>query len=468
MENHFVKKWWRFIRQSVTIHGGTDVGGTIAEVRSNVAVRGANIWMLVCSSLLASIGLDLNSTAVIIGAMLISPLMSPILGVGLGVAIFDRALLRTAFGNLMLATFISLTTSFIYFSLTPLGELTTELQARTTPTILDVGVAFFGGVAGIVAGSRKNKTSAIPGVAIATALMPPLCTAGFGLASGDYTIFLGAFYLYFINATFISLSTYLIALWLKFPRRAELGEEQNTMVKRFIVAAAIVVMLPSAYIFYGVIHRLRVDRGVKNFVNAEVRRDDRLPIRWDIEGKPDSGTLKVYCVGSGGEDAEVVELQNNMPKYGLTGLELKLISMNVPRGEFRRLASTIDSDVSGQIKLLTKVDETRQAELIDLRQELDKLREKVNGEGDFLTKVRTNFESIESVEWQKPATEATIETSNFQRTMVIKFKPETSARTIRTVKAEIAKTAEYRWPFEKFAIVDAPPEIENEDVPQDQ
>jgi uncharacterized hydrophobic protein (TIGR00271 family) len=210
-----MEKWVRFLKLITSIRNGTDVNGTIEEISENAQFRGSNIWMLFCSTLLASIGLDLNSTAVIIGAMLISPLMSPILGVGLGVAIFDKLLLRSAFKSLFIATTISLGTSALYFFVSPLGELTQEIAARTTPTLLDIGVAFFGGVAGIVAGSRLSKTSAIPGVAIATALMPPVCVAGFGIAKTDSSIFLGAFYLFFINAFFISLATYLICVFLR-------------------------------------------------------------------------------------------------------------------------------------------------------------------------------------------------------------------------------------------------------------
>ena len=227
----FFKKTRRLLRSFVSLSKGTEVEGTIADISESVALRGSTVWMLLCSSILASIGLDLNSSAVIIGAMLISPLMSPILGTGLGVAILDRKLLRNSLSNLALATTLSLFTSFVYFLISPFGELTSELSARTTPTILDAAIAFFGGIAGVVAGSRSKKTSAVPGVAIATALMPPVCTAGYGLAKFSSTIFLGAFYLYFLNAFLISLATYLMALWLRFPKRTVLDSGQDSKRK---------------------------------------------------------------------------------------------------------------------------------------------------------------------------------------------------------------------------------------------
>ncbi len=179
-------------------------------------MRGYSLWILVCSTILASIGLDTNSTAVIIGAMLISPLMSPILSVGLSVAIHDKQVLTRSLQNLLIAVAISLSASVIYFFLSPLGEPTPELQARTFPTLLDLMVALFGGISGIVSISRHEQTNAIPGVAIATALMPPLCTAGFGIATANWNYFFGAFYLFFINAVFISLATYLIVRFLHF------------------------------------------------------------------------------------------------------------------------------------------------------------------------------------------------------------------------------------------------------------
>ncbi|WP_460879233.1 DUF389 domain-containing protein [Pontibacter rugosus] len=183
----------------------TDEPGTIREINDKIPIRGNNTWMLICSAMLASIGLDTGSGAVIIGAMLISPLMSPILGVGLSVGINDREMLVDSLKNLALAAVAGLIVSALYFSVTPLGEPTNELLARTQPTLLDVLVAIFGGVAGIISISRSDRSNAIPGVAIATALMPPLCTAGYGLASGRIDFFLE-------DSTFSSSTLYSSAL----------------------------------------------------------------------------------------------------------------------------------------------------------------------------------------------------------------------------------------------------------------
>ena len=176
---------------------------TIDSIRKGVEFKGANLWILIFAIFMASLGLNVNSTAVIIGAMLISPLMGPIMGVGLSVGMNDFELMKRSLKSFLITTAFSVTTATVYFLFTPIAEAQSELLARTSPTIYDVFIALFGGLAGVVALSTKEKGNVIPGVAIATALMPPLCTAGYGLASGNLIYFLGAFYLYFINSVFI-------------------------------------------------------------------------------------------------------------------------------------------------------------------------------------------------------------------------------------------------------------------------
>lgn len=447
-----IEKWGRFIRMAVSLRGGTDVDGTIKEISANSHIRGANVWLLICSALLSSIGLDLNSTAVIIGAMLISPLMSPILGVGLGIAILDRKLLRSSFLSLSLATLLSLVTSTIYFFFSPLGEITSELSARTTPTLLDVGVAFFGGVAGIVAGSRFSKTSAIPGVAIATALMPPICTVGFGLAKGDSTVFLGAFYLYSLNAFFISLSTYLIALYLRFPKRAELDGERSVMVRRLIVAFAVLVTIPSGIIFYNVLQKLRFDRGVKTFVSNEIQKDERQPIRWNVDEKSVPQVLKVYTVGTATSPDEREELKNKMSSYGIGNLGLKIVRMNISQDEFRKLSSSVESDVSERFKIISSIDEQQENELTSLKADLEKLKNKTDPDILFLDEVRRRFPQIESAEWKAVQKDDQGTASNDVRTIVITFKPDTAVSSIFTTRSSLETLMRERWPNQSISV----------------
>ncbi len=189
----------------------------IESITKGVIFRGTNLWILVFAIFIASLGLNINSTAVIIGAMLISPLMGPIMGLGLGTGINDLALVRKALSNYFFAAIVGLITSTIYFSISPLNDAHSEILARTTPNIYDVLIALFGGLAGIVATSTKQKGNVIPGVAIATALMPPLCTAGYGLATFQFNYSIGALYLFIINTVFIALATFVTVRLLKFP-----------------------------------------------------------------------------------------------------------------------------------------------------------------------------------------------------------------------------------------------------------
>lgn len=259
----------------------TDVYGTIEDIKSGIVLRGSNLWILICSIMIASIGLDVNSPAVIIGAMLISPLMSPILGIGLSFGINDRGTLIQSLRNFLMAIAVSLLTAIIYFWITPFGQLTDEMIARTEPTLLDVLVAFFGGLAGIIAGSRMEKTNAIPGVAIATALMPPLCTAAFGIATARWEVFAGAFYLFFINVIFISISTFLIVRFLKFPRVApSLGF--NRMSRAVIYLILFVIVSPSLFFLIKQIHTHNFESRIRSFIRTHFNEEvnDPTSVSW--------------------------------------------------------------------------------------------------------------------------------------------------------------------------------------------
>lgn len=456
----FLKKTRRFLRLIASLSRGTDADGTIREISENVTLRGANIWMLVCSAMLASIGLDVNSTAVIIGAMLISPLMSPILGVGLSIATSSRKLLKNSLQNLALATFLSLLTSGLYFWISPLGELTAELSARTTPTILDVGVAFFGGIAGIVSGSRKNKTNAIPGVAIATALMPPICTAGFGLAKMNSAVFLGAFYLFFINAVFIALATYLISVWLRFPKCDEFESEEKTRVQWMIIGFAVLTVIPSAFIFFNVLDKLRFDRGVKNFINQEMRRDQQQPIQWEVLNSTDPRTLKIYTVGKAVTTDEKNVLRQSLDKYGIGGLQLKIVRLNVSPDEFARLTSDIETSLAGKVGLLQDVEEERQEEINGLKQEIKTLRENAVPENKFRFDVLNLFPEVKNIECQKATTEDGAETSNQVGTISIMFRDGVADTAKKTINARILRLAQASLREENFRIIEQTPEIQ--------
>ena len=215
---------------------------SIANIRGMVEFKGTNLWVLMFAIIIASIGLNVNSTAVIIGAMLISPLMGPIMGIGYGVGINDFELIKRSIRNIGLAVLISLISATLYFLISPLSEARSELLARTTPTLWDVLIALFGGFAGILATTRKEKSNVIPGVAIATALMPPLCTAGYGLATGHLSYFFGAFYLFFINMVFIALATVIFVGYLKPPHKQFVDAAVERRVRNYIVALVLITV----------------------------------------------------------------------------------------------------------------------------------------------------------------------------------------------------------------------------------
>ena len=319
------------------IRNGTDVESTIRTIHSGIPLKGYNLWMLVCSAALASLGLDTNSTAVIIGAMLISPLMSPILGVGLSLGTNDRPTLIESARNLALATAVSLGTSWIYFLLTPLGEATNELLARTQPTLLDVLVAFFGGVAGIVSSSRRESNNAIPGVAIATALMPPLCTAGFGLASGNWSYFFGAMYLFIINGVFISIATFVMVKYLHFPVVAKYSRTVRSMIVQ-ISLFAVVIILPSVYFLYDVYVSLRIKRTINSLLIQPLKIANNDVLSWDVVKKDSLQELHVFYTGREIDSTTAKDISKQLAEEGLSNYRLMLIRVNMSKEEVARLS----------------------------------------------------------------------------------------------------------------------------------
>jgi len=341
------------LRDRLALRRGTDAEGTIARVADGASLTAENFWMLGCSAVLASIGLDVGSAAVVIGAMLISPLMGPILGAGLGVGITDRNLLQSSLRELGYATLLVLLVSGVYFALSPLASPTTELIARTRPTLLDVGVAFFGGVAGIVAGSRKQPSIAIPGVAIATALMPPLCTAGFGLATQNWSFFFGAFYLYALNAVFIALSTFLVVRFLKFPHRERTTIEERRREQRLVFVVTVLAALPSTYFLYEVARGLRENSRINTFLQREVEAPGRSVPQWEhVHGKGGE-VLKIYIAGRPIEGAAVDSLQAAVRRYQLDGIRLELVQSDISAEDLRRFQSEVQRDILNAVSTTT-------------------------------------------------------------------------------------------------------------------
>lgn len=295
----------------------------VAQISSGVSFRGAQLWVLIFAILIASLGLNVNSTAVIIGAMLISPLMGPIIGMGLAVGINDLDLLRRAARNFAVATLISVLTAMVYFLITPLGEAQSELLARTSPTLYDVLIAFCGGAAGIIALCTRGKGNVIPGVAIATALMPPLCTAGFGLATGHLMYFLGAFYLFFINTVFIALATYCGVRLMNFNRHEFQSPEKARKAHRYLMAIVVVTMLPAAYMTVRIVQQHMFDNNVRRFISTELTQRGTQILTDDVDR--DSLKLRIVAVGREISETKRVEAETRMAQYGMTGYQLRII-----------------------------------------------------------------------------------------------------------------------------------------------
>jgi len=297
----------------------------IANISKDSVFKGTNLWVLVFAIFIASLGLNINSTAVIIGAMLISPLMGPIMGIGLGVAINDLSLAKKAIKNFSFAVFVGLITSFIYFTISPLNDAYSELLARTSPTIYDVLIAFFGGLAGVVAYSTKQKGNVIPGVAIATALMPPLCTAGYGLATLQIGYFFGALYLFTINTVFIALATFITLKFLKYPVKHLINPKSDKRSLRIIAAITLLTIIPSIYFGYEMIQQNKFSRNANLFVNSHSSFVGTYLLNKKIDPQKKSIAL-IY----GGRDLTEIQIKNMKDQLELYGL--KNTALNIRQG----------------------------------------------------------------------------------------------------------------------------------------
>ena len=301
----------------------SDLHQTAEGIRSGAEFKGANLWVLIFAIFIASLGLNTNSTAVIIGAMLISPLMGPIIGMGLAAGISDFALMKKSLRNYAVATVISIITATLYFATSPLSEAQSELLARTSPTIYDVFIAIFGGAAGILALSTRGNTNVIPGVAIATALMPPLCTAGFGLASGNWLYFLGAFYLYFINTVFIAFATYVGVRMMKFPTKSFPDKSREKKVQRYLLTVIIVTMCPSIYMTYTIVRQTIFSANVNNFIQTEMSQMGATVISKETDYK--SQKISLTLIGRELSERQQDSLRGFLKRYHLENARLTFI-----------------------------------------------------------------------------------------------------------------------------------------------
>lgn len=329
-----------------------------ATILEGMNVHGSNFIILMCAIIIASIGLNMNSVAVIIGAMLISPLMGSIIGIGYGVGTYNTKLLKTAFRVLSISIIISVVTSTVYFSITPITTAGSEILARTSPTIWDVIIAFVGGVAGMIGLTRNKPSNVIPGVAIATALMPPLCTAGYGIATKQLNIFLGAGYLFFINGFFIAISTFVVTKALKLTTKSNIDYEKESKVRRFILISSIIVMIPSMVSAIWMITKTIDEKDLNDFISNELKNQYVLSKNIDYK----NNIITLVTVGDSINSTELNFLNEKMIDYGLKNKKLILKQEGI---NMSNLEQYIDSIKNNQRYITSNNTDTNNKEEIN-------------------------------------------------------------------------------------------------------
>jgi uncharacterized hydrophobic protein (TIGR00271 family) len=348
-----LKRLTLLIKEITNLDGHIDTDAAERSIRNNIEFKGPNAWILAVAIIIASVGLNVNSIPVIIGAMLISPLMGPIFGLGLGLGINDINLMKQAGKNLLVMVSISLVVSFIYFLVTPLSlSNPTELLARTRPTIFDVFIALFGGFAGIFEQCRKEKGTVFAGVAIATALMPPLCTAGFSLATGNFSSFLGAIYLFSINCLFITLATYTLVKYFNFKKTEYVDEKFALKTQRITSILIVLFLIPSIWSAVILVKQNNFDQHATDFVEAHRSIGNSVIYDYKIEHEEGS-VLKIFMTGETLTESGKSNLYSYAKEYGIKEEEIvireytttqntKESDQTVFKGIYERLGSKID------------------------------------------------------------------------------------------------------------------------------
>lgn len=311
-----------FIENFKLGHEKEDFNAISSNIQNGIDFKGTNLWILIFAIFIASLGLNVNSTAVIIGAMLVSPLMGPIIGLGFGMAINDLSLLKKSIYAYLISGSVGLATSTVFFILSPINEAHSEILARTSPTIYDVLIALFGGLAGILAISSKRKGNVIPGVAIATALMPPLCTAGYGLATFQFPFFFGALYLFLINTVFIALATLVTSRFLKFPFKQLPKKEDEIKVERIVFGIVIITVLPSIYFGYDIVQQNKFQKSATQFIEMEAIFPNDYLLKKNIDAK--NKTITLTYGGQIIEEDEISKLKSKLIKYNLEDASIKI------------------------------------------------------------------------------------------------------------------------------------------------
>ncbi len=395
-----------FFKELLDLREETDRETTIENVKTDISIKGHNAWILIFSIFVASIGLNVSSAAVVIGAMLISPLMGPIVGLGLSVAINDVETLKKSLINLGVMVALSVITAYLYFSISPLTKETPELLARTYPTILDVLIAIFGGLALIVAKTKKGTmASVIFGVAIATALMPPLCTVGYGLAIGNINYAGGAIYLFSINAVFIALTTFLIAKILRFPMVKYANSKRRKRIAQIATSISVIVIVPSVILFLNLLKVQVFENKAKEFITTSIKHKGAVILKSNQDY--DLNTIEVYLIGRLVPESVIdiwrEELRENS---SLTNAKLEIFQAADQSGDMAQ-------ELSGKLKfdILDELYEKNEQLLKDKEAKIKFLEDKLTSikvkelQFDEISKeVKMNYSEIQSISYYNKVT----------------------------------------------------------------
>ncbi|MEO8002519.1 MAG: DUF389 domain-containing protein [Arenimonas sp.] len=409
------------------LSGQADSESIDASIRERAIFGGANLWVLFFAILVASVGLNVNSTAVIIGAMLISPLMGPILGVGYGAGIGDTQLIKSSARSFFLFVIISLITATIYFFLSPLDKAQSELLARTSPTIWDVMIAFFGGCAGIVAITRKEVSTVVPGVAIATALMPPLCTAGFGIANGNAQYFFGAFYLFTINTVFIAFSTLLFTKILRLAPRGMALDATHRKTRVWVAAAVILTVAPSGYLTLQLLRNEVFENTISSVLNDSETSSNLLI----LDRKVNAAERRVDLTIGGERPSQdvAIELGHLFAAAGIKDVDIQVRFSGSDRVDVSALKQELQRDVyQNTVRQLNE--QSAKADL--LAKQLALVLQDKKAQSDVMQELFILFPQIKSVTVAKGVSKVTAESAlvtdmlfvNLQVTGTEEFDPD--------------------------------------------
>ncbi|AXT56508.1 DUF389 domain-containing protein [Aquimarina sp. AD1] len=433
-----------FLKELLDFRHDTDRESTIELIKADIPFKGATAWILICSIFIASIGLNANSIPVVIGAMLISPLMGPILGIGMSIAVNDIDTLRKSLVNFTVMVVLSILTAWLFFFLFPLKVESSELLARTKPDIRDVLIAFFGGLALIIARTKKGTiASVIFGVAIATALMPPLCTVGFGLAIGKYEYALGAMFLFTINTIFIALATFIVLKLLRFPMLRYANSAKRKLIARLVSFTAVLVMIPAIYTFVITLNQSKMEGDYDRFISEEIDENPDLYLRKPIPDY-DKKTIKLFFDGEITE-ATKSDLENEILMYeNISDFEL-IIRGNKARG----------------IDQISKANDRYIVELNRLETENETLLDKVED-----LKIRLALMETQLAEAQKVIPVDILPYNNIAKDAKIRFPDLLQLGYGEVLQSNFLKvdTVKVIFPQWKFQVSDSLHEVRNKDL----